>query len=140
MGPVLLIPKVFDRELCRSLIALFEKHGGQESGYMKQVDGKTVPVVNYKHKRRSDYNIVEPEVIEKVVDRLRRCLIPEIKKAFHFDVKHIERFIVACYDSASGGFFARHRDDATGATAHRQFAVTINLNAEEFRRGRPDIS
>jgi peroxiredoxin/predicted 2-oxoglutarate/Fe(II)-dependent dioxygenase YbiX len=134
-APVLVVPNVFDREFCRRLIGVYEAHGGQESGYMKQVDGKTVPVLNYNHKRRSDYHILEPEIIQKASDRLQRCLMPEIKKAFQFDATHVERYMVACYDSTSGGFFRRHRDNTTRGTAHRQFAVTINLNAEEFEGG-----
>jgi peroxiredoxin len=142
-APVLAVPNVFDREFCRSLIDLYEKHGGQESGYMKDVNGTTVAVLNHKYKRRSDYHILEPEVIQTAEDRLRRCLIPEIKKALQFDAIHIERYVVACYDSTNEGFFSRHRDDSTRGTAHRQFAVTINLNAEEYEGGDlafPDFS
>lgn len=53
----------------------------------------------------------------------------------HFDATRMERYIVACHDSAEGGRFAAHRDNTTGGTAHRRFAVTINLNAEEFEGG-----
>jgi peroxiredoxin len=143
LAPVLTVPRVFDREFCHSLIGLYERYGGQESGYMKEIGGKTVQVLNSNYKRRSDYTIHEPEVIQKAEARLRRCLIPEIKKAFQFDATHIERYIVACYDAALGGMFKRHRDDTTRATAHRQFAVTINLNAEEYEGGDlifPDFS
>jgi peroxiredoxin/predicted 2-oxoglutarate/Fe(II)-dependent dioxygenase YbiX len=134
-APVLLLPNVFDREFCQTLIGQYESHGGQESGYMREIDGKTVPVVNRNYKRRSDYTIIEPEVIEAAESRLRRCLIPEIKNAFHFDARHIERYLVGCYDAANGGFFKRHRDNTTRGTAHRQLAVTINLNAEEYDGG-----
>ncbi len=134
-APVLAVPNVFDREFCRSLIGLYDTHGGQETGCMKDVNGKTVAVLNHKHKRRSDYNILDPEVIARAEARLRRCLIPEIKKAFHFDGTNVERYIVACYDSTNGGFFSRHRDNTTRATAHRQFAITINLNADEYDGG-----
>ena len=47
----------------------------------------------------------------------------------------IERYIVACYDATEGGYFKAHRDDTTAATKHRKFAVSINLNAEEFEGG-----
>ena len=40
----------------------------------------------------------------------------------------IERYIIACYDAATGGHFAAHRDNTTPGTAHWRFAVTINLN------------
>jgi predicted 2-oxoglutarate/Fe(II)-dependent dioxygenase YbiX len=39
---------------------------------------------------------------------------------------------VSCYDSSSGGYFRAHRDNTTKGTAHRRFAVTINLNVGEY--------
>ena len=54
--------------------------------------------------------------------------MPEIAKAFQFRVTRIERYIVACYDAADGGHFRAHRDNTTKGTAHRRFAVTVNLN------------
>jgi hypothetical protein len=54
--------------------------------------------------------------------------VPEIAKAFQFRVTRIERYIVACYDAADGGHFRAHRDNTTKGTAHRRFAVSINLN------------
>ena len=56
-------------------------------------------------------------------------------KAFRFEVTRIERYIVACYDAEDGGYFRPHRDNLTSGTAHRQFACSINLNAEEFEGG-----
>ena len=34
-----------------------------------------------------------------------------------------------------GGFFRAHRDNTTAGTAHRVFACTVNLNAEEYDGG-----
>ena len=53
--------------------------------------------------------------------------MPEIAKAFQFRVTRIERYIVACYDAAERGHFRAHRDNTTKGTAHRRFAVTVNL-------------
>jgi predicted 2-oxoglutarate/Fe(II)-dependent dioxygenase YbiX len=86
-------------------------------------------------KRRKDYHFNDPALIDKVIDRLRRRLAPEIKKAFQFEVTRIERQVIVCYDSGSGGYFRQHRDDGTLATSHRRFAVTINLNTEEYEGG-----
>ena len=47
----------------------------------------------------------------------------------------IERLLVACYEASSGGHFRSHRDNTTLGTAHRRFAVTINLNAGEYDGG-----
>ncbi len=135
LAPILTVPNVFGRELCRTLVGLYDQHGGTESGYMKDVGDKTVPVVNFDHKRRSDYIIVEQDVLRETTARLRQCLFPAIKLAYQYGVTHIERFIVACYDAASGGHFRKHRDHTTKGTSHRRFAVTINLNAEEYEGG-----
>src|SRR6202012_4605955 len=43
-------------------------------------------------------------------------------------VSRIERFIVACYAAEDGGQFDAHRDNTTKGTAHRRFAVSLNLN------------
>jgi len=45
----------------------------------------------------------------------------------------MERYIVACYEAGSG-HFRLHRDNTRG-TAHRRFAVTINLNAGDYDGG-----
>ena len=64
-------------------------------------------------------------VLELVGLRVR----PEVRKTFHFDCTRIERFVVACYDSAVRGFFGAHRDNTTTATAHRIFAMTLGFLA-----------
>jgi predicted 2-oxoglutarate/Fe(II)-dependent dioxygenase YbiX len=61
--------------------------------------------------------------------------LPQIRRAFQFNPTRIERYIVACYDEADRGFFAAHRDNTTRGTAHRRFAVTINLNTGEYEGG-----
>jgi predicted 2-oxoglutarate/Fe(II)-dependent dioxygenase YbiX len=48
---------------------------------------------------------------------------------------HVKRYIVACYEAERSGFFRPHRDNTTKGTAHRRFAVTINLNAEAYEEG-----
>jgi predicted 2-oxoglutarate/Fe(II)-dependent dioxygenase YbiX len=47
-----------------------------------------------------------------------------------FKPTRMERYIVSCYAAADGGHFRAHRDNTTKGTAHRRFAVSINLNAE----------
>jgi predicted 2-oxoglutarate/Fe(II)-dependent dioxygenase YbiX/peroxiredoxin len=134
-APVLLVPRVFEREFCRELIALYEKDGGYESGFMRERDGRTVGVYDHAQKRRRDHDITDQTVIKAAQARMYRRLTPEIKKAFQFNPTRIERHIVACYDGSEGGHFRAHRDNTTKGTAHRRFAVTINLNEEEFEGG-----
>ena len=62
-------------------------------------------------------------------------LFPIIKRAFNWVPTEIERLLIGRYDAADQGFFSAHRDDMTPGTAHRKFAVTLNLNAEEYVGG-----
>ena len=130
MAPVLFLPNVFEPEFCRGLIDLYEAKGGTESGFMREVDGKTVMVTDHGHKQRRDVAIEDQALIEACRERIRRRVAPEIRKAFQFNVSRMERYIVACYSAAEGGHFRAHRDNTTKGTAHRRFAVSINLNAE----------
>lgn len=134
-APVLVVPRIFEPELCRELIGLYEKHGGTESGFMRQENGLTVAKMDHNFKRRSDYEIEDEDLKKALVTRLRRRLIPQIHRSFQFHATRIERWIVACYDADGGGFFRPHRDNTTTGTAHRQFACTINLNAEDYDGG-----
>jgi len=134
-APVLFLPSVLEPALCRRLIEGYEKGGGTESGFMREKDGKTVLVVDAKHKRRSDWTIDDETLKDIVRHRVKQRIVPEIEKAFQFKVTRMERYIVACYDAAVGGHFQAHRDNTTKGTAHRRFAVTINLNSDEYQGG-----
>ena len=56
-APVLVLPNVFEPEFCQMLIGLYQAQGGQETGDMREVDGKTVQVHDHGHKRRRDHFI-----------------------------------------------------------------------------------
>jgi len=133
-APVLIVPRIFEPDLCRRLIALYEAHGGAPSGVMRDIDGRTVGVMD-DFKRRRDMTIEDPALREVLLARISRRLAPEIAKVFQFEATRLERYLVACYDAADGGYFRAHRDNETLATRHRKFAVSINLNAEDFEGG-----
>lgn len=134
-APVLIAPRVLEPELCQHLIALYEVNGGEESGFMREVEGKTVGLVDPSHKRRADMQIEDEDLRRALMVRIHNRLVPMIERAFQFRATRMERYIVACYDSAVGGHFRPHRDNTTKGTAHRRFAVSINLNADEFDGG-----
>ncbi len=134
-APVLIVPRVFEPSFCRALIEYYQKQGGVDSGFMREKDGKTIAVSDHKFKRRNDCEIEDAAIRQHAKNCLIRRLFPEITKAFQFTPTVIERYIVACYDAQSKGFFRPHRDNTTKATLHRKFAVTMNLNAEEFEGG-----
>jgi predicted 2-oxoglutarate/Fe(II)-dependent dioxygenase YbiX len=133
--PVLVLPRIFEPELCRALIGYYQAQGGTPSGFMREENGKTVGVFDAAMKRRSDCTIEDQGLRAATRARILRRIVPELKRVHHFDATRMERYIVACYDSAERGHFAAHRDNTTGGTAHRRFAVTINLNAEDFEGG-----
>jgi predicted 2-oxoglutarate/Fe(II)-dependent dioxygenase YbiX len=127
-APILMLPGVFEPAFCRTLIDLYEQQGGEESGYMVERDGKTVGVLNTKHKRRKDVLIKDPALIAAARHRIVRRVVPEIEKAHQFRCTRMERYIVACYAAEDGGHFRPHRDNTTKGTAHRRFAVSVVLS------------
>lgn len=135
-APILVVPRIFEPELCQMLIQYYDQHGGQESGFMRDRDGKTVTVHDYGHKRRRDQEILDEHLRNACMVRIHHRLVPEIRKAFQFHATRIERYLVACYDSSTGGHFRAHRDNTTKGTAHRRFAVSLNLNTGNYAGGR----
>jgi hypothetical protein len=133
-APVLVVPRVFEPELCRGLIDHYRQVGGTPSGVMRVNNGKTVGVLD-DFKKRRDAEILDGGLVTATRTRIVQRLVPEVAKAFQFEATRMERYIVACYDAKDGGYFSRHRDNTTPGTAHRRFAVSINLNAEEFEGG-----
>jgi predicted 2-oxoglutarate/Fe(II)-dependent dioxygenase YbiX/peroxiredoxin len=134
-APVLIVPNVFEAELCKALIAGYIAHGGEDSGFMVERDGLTVGKFDYSHKRRSDWNMEDAALINACHTRIVRRLKPEIARAFQFEATRIERNTIACYEAETAGHFSRHRDNTTKGTAHRRFAVSINLNAADYEGG-----
>jgi predicted 2-oxoglutarate/Fe(II)-dependent dioxygenase YbiX len=132
--PILLLPRVFEPDLCRRLIALYDGNGGEVSGFMREVDGKTVLKHDAGHKVRRDCTIEDQALIAQIQGRIKRRIVPEIQKVHYFTVSRMERYIVCCYAAEEGGHFSTHRDNTTKGTAHRRFAVSINLN-EDFDGG-----
>ncbi len=137
-APILYLPNVFEPELCQRLIDAYAADGGQTTGFMRDVNGKTVSANDLSHKSRKDYNFSDTAddgpLRESLQNCIQRKIVPEIRKAYQFDVTRMERYIVACYDAADGGHFRPHRDNTSKGTAHRRFAVSINLN-DEFEGG-----
>lgn len=134
VAPVLIVPRVLSVDLCRRLIALYEADGGEVSGVMRNVGGRTVGVLD-DMKRRRDAQITDEGLRIACRESISRNLLPMIARTFQFQATRIERYIVACYDAADGGYFKAHRDNETLGTAHRRFACSINLNAEDFEGG-----
>ena len=143
-APILIVPRVFDFALCDFLVQFYDRLGGKDSGFLLDTDGKTSTVVDYRLKRRNDLGIVRAEIREVIRGQIVRRLVPAVERFFQFSATRMDRYIVACYDSAIGGHFHRHRDNVNIGAQHRRFAVSINLNKDydgsdlvfpEFGRG-----
>lgn len=134
-APVIVVPRVFEASLCKALIDYYDEQGGKESGFMVEREGKTVEIADRSHKRRRDSMIQDQALKAACTRRIRDRLMPEIHKAFQFEVTRIERYLVACYCSKEGGHFSPHRDNTTKGTAHRRFAVSLFLNSGEYEGG-----
>jgi hypothetical protein len=134
-APILIVPNVFEPGFCRMLIDLFDREGGTDSGFMREQDGRTVAISDHRFKRRADCKITDEKIIAATRSRIFRRLVPVIERAFQYKVTHMERCIVACYDSEVGGFFKPHRDNTTKGTAHRRLAVSLHLNTPHYEGG-----
>ncbi|MCC6000804.1 MAG: 2OG-Fe(II) oxygenase [Pararhodobacter sp.] len=133
-APILFLPRVFEPALCDDLIARYQATGGVQSGFMRAVDGRTVGMHDPSFKSRRDLLIEDEPTIETLKNRVLRRVVPEIAKAHMFNATRMERYLVACYDSREKGHFAPHRDNTTPGTAHRRFAISVNLN-DDFDGG-----
>ena len=127
-APVLIVPRVFEFPFCDILVKLYERMGGEDSGFMLDRAGKTQTVIDHRLKRRSDLPLVAPELREAIRCRIVRRILPVVTRYFQFEATRMDRQIVACYDSAIGGHFYRHRDNVNAGAQHRRFAITLNLN------------
>ncbi|MCP3390675.1 2OG-Fe(II) oxygenase [Bradyrhizobium sp. CCGB12] len=132
-APVLVVPQVFDRAFCRRLIDLYDVTGGREIGLIEN-QGKILERTDTNFRKRLDYYISDQPTLQQTRDLLQRRLLPIVYRAFQFNTTRIERYLVGCYDAATGGYFRPHRDNTSPVVAHRRFAVTINLN-EDYEGG-----
>lgn len=133
-APVIQIPAIFEPDFCARLIEEYRRHGGEVSGFMQEVDGRTVGRHDPRHKVRQDHLIADEALKREIQLRIRRRVAGVIRQVHCFEATRMERYLVACYDGADGGHFRAHRDNTTRGTAHRRFALSVNLN-DDFDGG-----
>jgi len=90
-------------------------------------------IVQRKTKIRTD-TFLRGDLLHSVDRAIKRRVLPEIWKAFSFQVTRRDSYKVSCYRASESGFFAQHRDNITPLVAHRRFALTLNLN-DGFKGG-----
>lgn len=132
-APVLMVPRVLDPELCQRLM---EAHDADNvaSGMVRKVKGRSTLVPDPEVKLRRDHHLQDPGLAAAVTRAVSRRVLPGIGGAFNYSVTQFEAFKVVSYDSETGGYFRRHRDNITPDTRHRRFAISINLN-ENYEGG-----
>jgi len=126
-APVLLIPGVLDEGWCRRLVSQWETGGNAATGVEASREGQRSEV-RTAHKERRDHVVTDAALMRELVGTVGRRVMPELTKAFAYRATRFEGFKIACYDASTGGFFRAHRDNLSPSTAHRRFALTLNLN------------
>lgn len=127
-APVLLIPNVLTPDICQALINVWATQGNTETGVESSRSGIRRDVIDYENKKRRDHEVTDARLLRLLTSTVGRRVMPEVQRAFHYRATRFEGFKIACYDSESGGFFRAHRDNLSPSTAHRRFALTLNLN------------
>ncbi len=137
--PVLVVPDVLSPEDCRRLIQVYETRGkvflepGHGDDNMTTDYKMRVP--DYGRGDRIDHWIVDKDTMSFIDGRLASRLFPEVRKAFQYPVTRRERMRLGCYTGTRGGEAHGHRDDSEVISAHRRFAMSLNLNTAEFEGG-----
>ena len=130
-APVLVLPRVFEREFCTQVIRLWEKGDHKDSG----VSSRYGNVGMLDLKRTEDYQINEPIMQKAISDRLAYRVGPELTKVFAFDRQFaFDAHVVLSYSAEGKHFFSAHRDNGAPTTTDRAFAVSLNLN-DDFEGG-----
>lgn len=128
VAPVLVIPDVLTREQCAQLMGVWAEQGNVATGVETSAGGERGEHLRTQLKRRRDHVVSDPARVQNLAQTIGRRVMPELVKAFSYRARRFEGFKIACYEASDGGFFRAHRDNLSPSTAHRRFALTLNLN------------
>lgn len=128
-APVLILPRVFEPDLCERLIAAWrqEHHEGTASTGSENVYAPD-------RKRTLEHLVQDPELQRQIQRNLVRRVGPELAKVFGFRARYgFDGHVVMSYLPERGDFFGMHRDNLRGDSP-RRFALSLNLN-DSFEGG-----
>ena len=125
---------MIDRDHCARLIRAFETGQRYEGGVASAEHGRNVAIEQVKVREDVALADTGPEA-QELFEIFRQRLFPELRKAFHYRATRAETLRIGCYTAEAGGHFVPHRDDTTPYTAHRRFAMSLNLNGDEYEGG-----
>ncbi len=134
-APVLIVPNLIGPKVCRDLIRMWSDEGHEEGTVGSVIRGAEGDRLYDKVKRRLDHRITDPAISSSLQQTIGRRVAPEVHKAFNYEGFRFDRLLVVCYDARRGDRFRPHRDNLSPSTADRRFAMTLNLNTEEYEGG-----
>lgn len=137
LPPVLLVPDVLSAAECRELIHVFNTRGQVLVQSDKAIDyfgaDYKMQVPEHMRQDRIDHFFFEKSTVDFLLRRLMRVEV-EVARAFHYRITRHETLRVARYEGTRAGHGYGHRDNR-GDHRHRRFALSLNLNTEEFEGG-----
>jgi predicted 2-oxoglutarate/Fe(II)-dependent dioxygenase YbiX len=133
-APVLVIPELLTPACRDALLAHWERGEKLRDGVASAAGGR---VAAASIKRRADVPLDDMALYAAFQERMERRAAPEMLRAFRFRAARFEAPRIGCYDASDHGAFGAHRDNRTPYTAHRRFAMSLNLNdPAEYEGGR----
>lgn len=137
-APVLIVPRVLEPDLVARVLTWFRGAGeGRDSGVLVHDKGEQNFQLDPTVKMRREAHLDDAELEAAVHERIMRRALPEMARAFAFEVRQREAFKVLRYAASdAGGYFRAHRDNDARDVAHRRFAMTLNLNSGKYAGGR----
>jgi peroxiredoxin/predicted 2-oxoglutarate/Fe(II)-dependent dioxygenase YbiX len=129
-APILVIPHALDAADCQELIERYESTDGFRVARPAPGEGGDYKfaVADYNRQDRIDHVIQDRELLTRLDRRISERVIPQVAKAFAFQVTRRETLHIARYRGAREGIAIGHRDNTQPATQYRRFALSISLN------------
>jgi hypothetical protein len=134
-APVLIIPHVFEPSLCRELIDWYKRTGAEQNVPTDEEDGRTIGKFDSEREVRRAKFLRDPLLAATIRDCFNQRVFPQIRRAYQFESRHLERYLVACYDTGEGAPAALERDTTISGAVHGRFAAILDLNSEEYDGG-----
>ena len=127
-APLLVVPDVLSPDQCAGLVQVWRDEGHRETGVEASAGGRRAEQLSSAMKRRTDHIVADPQRSRDIAAMVGRRVMPEILRAFAYRATRFEGFKIVCYEASDRGFFSLHRDNLSPSTAHRRFALTLNLS------------
>lgn len=135
--PVLIVPDVLSPADCQRLVTVYDTRGQTFVAPGPDVRVGTdykMRIPEHGRRDRIDHWIVDEDTMTFVHQRVQVRVFPEIAKAFQYPITRWERMRIGCYEGERGGRLHGHRDNVA-PTPYRRFAMSINLNVDQFTGG-----